>query len=53
MTTTAVSFPVRVEEVPERRVAARHIGPYNQCGLTFQKLRDVGWTAADFRRRTP
>ena len=39
MTTTAVSFPVRVEQVPERRVAfLRHIGPYTLCGPTFQKL---------------
>ena len=39
MTTTAVAFPVRVEKVPERRVAfLRHVGPYTECGPTFQKL---------------
>jgi AraC family transcriptional regulator len=38
---TAV-FPVRVEQVPERRVGfLRHIGPYNECGPTFQRL--MGW----------
>jgi AraC family transcriptional regulator len=38
----ATAFPVRVEQVPERRVAfLRHIGPYSECGPTFQRL--MGW----------
>jgi AraC family transcriptional regulator len=39
MTPTATAHPVRVENVPECRVAfLRHIGPYTECGPTFQRL---------------
>jgi AraC family transcriptional regulator len=39
MVSTAVAHPVRVENVPERRVAfVRHVGPYLECGAAFQRL---------------
>ncbi len=42
MAATSTTFPVRVEKVPERRVAfLRHMGPYSTCGPTFQRL--MGW----------
>lgn len=43
--TTPTSYPVRIESVPDRRVAfLRHVGPYQDVGPTFQRF--MAWAGS-------